>query len=171
MTEDATTTPEYGTTFELPESMVTPIPLEVEPEPEADKINLALVSETLNGYDQVALRARFHERFDQLAEDPMMFARAMYFVHLRRESHAAGLGFRDKDNFEAAMSLPLKDIQELFDNGDDDETPELDPEAVNELNRDYANFVIGTGLSFTLDQYQELTVLQRSALIEAANNR
>lgn len=33
----------------------------------------------------------------------------------------------------------------------------------------YANFVIGTGLSFTPEQYYSLTIGQRSAIVNEAN--
>lgn len=39
------------------------------------------------------------------------------------------------------------------------------------MNRAYANFVIGTGLSFTPQQYLALTRAQRSAVIAEANRK
>lgn len=138
-------------------------------EPQADKIDLTELSETLNGYDQIAIRSRFHERFDQLAEDPIMFARAMYFIHLRRQNHKTEGKYKDAEAHEAAMSLPMKDVNELFETGDTGDDFEGDESAVAERDREYANFVIGSGLSFTVDQYMALTVQQRARIIEAAN--
>lgn len=138
-------------------------------EPEAEKIDLQELSETLNGYDQIAIRSRFHERFDQLAEDPIMFARAMYFVHLRRENFEAEGKHKDAEAHEAAMKLPMKDINELFEAGDTGDAFEGDESATAERDRDFANFVVGSGLSYTLDQYMALTVQQRARIIEAAN--
>lgn len=40
-----------------------------------------------------------------------------------------------------------------------------------EDDRAYANFLIGTGLSFTPDQYLGLTIGQRRAIIDEANKR
>lgn len=163
MTEEATTTPELfdATPYEAP----------AEDAPQgADKIDLQELSETLNGYDQIAIRSRFHERFDQLAEDPIMFARAMYFVHLRRENFKAEGKHKDAEAHEAAMKLPMKDVNELFESGDAADDFEGDDESVvAERDREYANFVVGSGLSFTVDQYMALTVQQRARIIEAAN--
>lgn len=139
------------------------------PPPPADepgRIRLQELSETLNGYDQLAIRARFHERFDQLAEDPLMFARAMYFIHLRRTS-----GQKDSESFNQAMGLTMKALNEMFDSGEDDDVDPEDESAVAERDRQYADFVIGTGVSYTLDQFMELTIQQRSKMIEAANRR
>lgn len=140
-----------------------------EAEPEADKIDLQELSETLNGYDQIAIRSRFHERFDQLAEDPIMFARAMYFIHLRRENFKAEGKHKDAEAHEAAMSMSMKDVNELFEAGDTGDAFEGDESATAERDRDFANFVVGTGLSYTVDQYMALTVQQRARIIEAAN--
>jgi len=138
-------------------------------EPQAPKIDLGELSETLNGYDQIAIRSRFHERFDQLAEDPIMFARAMYFIHLRRENHKAEGKHKDAEAHEAAMTLPMKAVNELFDVDSGADEFEGDETATAERDRDFANFVIGSGLSYTLDQYMALTVQQRARIIEAAN--
>lgn len=163
MTYDATTT-----AGPFDEDNITPVAPE-ESAPVAEKIDLQELSETLNGYDQIAIRSRFHERFDQLAEDPIMFARAMYFIHLRRENFKAEGKHKDGEAHEAAMTLPMKDINELFDAGDTADDFEGDESAVAERDREYANFVIGSGLSFTVDQYMALTVQQRARIIEAAN--
>ena len=165
MTDYATTTPAPE-----PEDLPTVAPVP-EPEPEAEKINLTELSETLNGFDQVAIRQRFHERFDQLAEDPLMFARALYFVHLRRENVRAGLGHRDQEAFQASMDMPTKDLNDLFDGGPEADEFEGDESALSERDTQYADFVIGTGLSMSVDQYQELTIQQRSKIIESANRR
>jgi hypothetical protein len=166
MTDDATTTPQPYVVHDRPP--VAP-PLNVVEEqvaPEgADKIDLTGLSETLNGYDQIAIRARFRERFDQLAEDPMMFPRAMYFIHLRRN------GEKDAAAYEAAMTLPMKRLTELFDAATEDDELDGDETAVAERDREYGDFVVGTGLSFTVEQYMDLTVQQRARIIEAANRR
>ncbi len=147
------------------------VPDEVEePQKAAEKVDLTALSESLNGYDQVAIRARFRERFDQLAEDPMMFARAMYFIHLRRENHKAEGKYNDAEAHEKAMTLPMKAVNELFEAGDSDaDAFEGNESATAERDRDFANFVIGSGLSYTLDQYMALTVSQRARIIEAVN--
>lgn len=181
-----TTTPEYPTyaavpAQETPEAPVVPATAldaltahtetpEAVPEAE-DKMDLASITETLNGYDQIAIRARFHERFDQLAEDPMMLARALYFVHLRRQSFAEGRGHEDGEAFEAAMSMPMSEMNELFDVEGEEDSLEGDESAIAERDREFANFVIGTGVSYTLDQYMELSVQQRARMIEAASRR
>lgn len=129
------------------------------------KINLSELSQSVNGFDQIAIRTRFHERFDVLADDPMMLSRALYFVHRRRE------GVKDAEAFQEAMLLTMGDLTSKFEAAPDGDEFEGDESAVAERDRQYAEFVMGTGLSYTLDQYMALTIAQRAAIIEAANNR
>ena len=128
------------------------------------KINLTELSQSVNGFDQIAIRARFHERFDTLAEDPMMLSRALYFVHLRRE------GTKDADAFQASMVLSMGDLTDLFESSDDDEF-EGDESGTEEADRQFAEFVMGTGLSYTVEQFRALTIAQRGAIVDAANKR
>jgi hypothetical protein len=157
MTEETTTAHEL---FDA-----SPFVEEPASEESAEKINLSELSETLNGYDQIAIRTRFHERFDQLAEDPIMFARAMYFIHLRRG------GAKDAQAHEAAMRLPMKEVNELFETSTDTDEFEGDETATQERDKQFADFIVGTGISYTLDEYMALTISQRAAIIEAANRR
>lgn len=140
------------------------VPDVVEPE-EDTRPTVKALSESLNGFDQIAIRTRFHERFDQIAEDPIMFTRALYFVHLRRE------GMKDSDAFNGAMLLTFQELNEKFAKTDDVDEFEGDESAENERDRQYAEFIIGTGLNFTLEQYMELTVQQRMHIVEAAASR
>jgi hypothetical protein len=159
-----TTTPEYSTYGTAAEALAAHQVPDDAQEPEAEKIKLSDLSETLNGFDQIAIRSRFHERFDQLAEDPLMFARAMYFIHLTRQ------GVKHGEAFDTAMNLPMAQLNDLFD-GDDDELDEGDESAVAERDREFADFVIGTGIGYTLEEYMALTIQQRGRMIEAANRR
>lgn len=132
----------------------------------AGLLDIQELAESLNGYDQIAIRLFFHERIDTLGEDGIMMMRAMLFVSLRRGDSA----LKDKESFERAMSLPLSELTELFDQGDGSVDPE-DESATAELDRQFAEFVVGTGLSYTPDQFRALTLVQRSAVIQAANKR
>src|SRR5690606_3900352 len=129
----------------------------------SDKINLTELSRSITGFDQVAVRTRFHDRLENLMDDGLMFMRVMYFVHLRRN------GSKDADAFNQAMALPLSELTELFDAGDDGEEESPESEAVQERDREYAEFIMGTGLKYTLDEYLALTVQQRAFIIDAAN--
>ena len=121
------------------------------------------LSRSLSGFDQIAIRQTFRERLDQLAADGTMFMRALLFVLERRE------GMADPDAFRLVMNLPLEDVVSRF-KGDGDGEPE-DEDAIAERDRAYANFVVGTRLSFTVQQYMELTLGQREAIIAEANGR
>jgi hypothetical protein len=128
----------------------------------SDKIDLTELSRSITGFDQVAVRARFHDRLENLMDDGLMFMRVMYFVHLRRQ------GAKDADALNQAMALPLSELTDLFETGDDGEE-DSDSVAVEDRDREYAEFIIGTGLKYTMDEYLALTVQQRAYIIDAAN--
>lgn len=134
--------------------------------PAENLIDLTELSQSLTGFDQIAIRQFFHERFDTLMEDPILFMRAMYFVHLTREA-----GAKASDAYRAAMNLPLGEVSKLFETTIDEDEEFGEPSAVEERDRQFAEFVIGTGLSYTLDQFMSLTIQQRAELITAANKR
>lgn len=119
---------------------------------------------TLTGFEQIAIRQMFRERVDQLAHDGMMFYRALLFVVEKR----AGMG--DADAFKKVMNLPLEDVLARFPDVQSVDA-EQDGEAQAALDAQYAEFVVGVGLSFMPDQFLALTLGQRAALIEAANRK
>ena len=126
----------------------------------AELLDADAIAKSINGFEQIAIRNLFRARLDQIAEDQTMFLRALRFVLAKRE------GMRDPDAFTAAMSLTLEEVVDGFDlsAADADE----DEDAVAERDRQYAEFVIGCGLSFTVEQYMGLTIGQKSALLDAA---
>jgi hypothetical protein len=129
----------------------------------SDKIDLTELSRSITGFDQVAVRTRFHDRLENLMDDGLMFMRVMYFVHLRRN------GAKDADAFNQCMAVPLSELTDLFDTGADGEEEDSESDAVQDRDREYAEFIIGTGLKYTMDEYLALTVQQRAYIIDAAN--
>lgn len=127
-----------------------------------DRLDGNVLARSLTGFDQLAIRERFRAKVDDLAQDDMMFARALLFIHLMRG------GAKSADAYSQAMCLGLDELQARFVSqesaGDVDED---DEDAVAERDRLWAEFVIGTGLSYTVDQFQALTLEQRSAVIDA----
>lgn len=119
------------------------------------------VAKSINGFDQIAIRQAFRERLDQLAADSTMFMRALLFVLERRG------GSSDSDAFRAVMNLPLDDVVERFADATDAGEPE-DESAIAERDRQYAEFVTACRLSFTVSQYMDLTIGQKTALLDAA---
>lgn len=163
----ATLHPQQGA-FPVPVEAPGAPPEAVEDEA-SEKIDLSEVSESLNGFDQIAIRKAFGERFDELAEDPTMFPRALYFVWLRRQAEAQGPK-ADRAAYETAMLVPFGQLTDLFETGvTDDDEKWGEPSAVEERDKDFADFIVGTGLKYTLDEYMALTIQQRAKIIEATN--
>lgn len=63
---------------------------------------------SLNGFDEIAIAARFGHPITALREDPIAAGRAMAFVHYRRT------GQNDHDAHQAALSLTLREVSEFF---------------------------------------------------------
>lgn len=127
-----------------------------------EKIDLGELSQSLTGFDQVAIRLRFGTRLEDLMEDTMTFMYALYFVHLRRQ------GAKDADAYSQAMSLPLSQISEVFKGADADDEDE-GPTAVEDRDKEFADFIVGTGMKYTMDEYLALTIQQRAFIIDAVN--
>lgn len=134
-------------------------------------LDIETIAESMDGWDQIAMRKYFNEKFDELAKDGLMFARACLFIHLRRDkSTGVPNSAVDKEAFREAMGMPLGTLQKMIpdeDGGADFE----DETAIQERDREFAEFVIGTGLSYTVDQFMALTINQRANAIEVANRR
>ena len=124
-------------------------------------IDIEEMVDSLTGFDQIAIRQRFNERFDSLAEDPIMLTRGIYFVQLRRD------GEKDADAFNQAMTIPFGELQGKFTQSEDAVDPE-DESAIVERDREFAEFVMATGLSYTVEQYMSLTLSQRNAVYDVA---
>lgn len=139
---------------------------EVTPAP--DLLDAQALVNTLTGFDEIAIRQRFNERFESIAEDQLMLLRVLYFVHLRREN--AGTSGFDKVAFQQAMEMPLGALQEKFADADQASDPD-DEGAVVERDREFAEFVVTTGLSYTVEQYMALTLSQRNAVYDVASRR
>lgn len=129
------------------------------------------VAESLTGFDQIAIRQHFRSTFADLAEDKLMLIRVLLYVVLRRED-ATGRrqGEVDKTAFQTVMDMPISEAQDRFAAQDDGVDPE-DESAVAERDREFAEFVTATGLSYTVEQYMALTLGQKDALYRAVSKR
>lgn len=128
----------------------------------AEKIDPDALAKSLNGFEEIAIRAMFRAKLEDLAQDSTMFMRALVFV-----MHKRG-GMKDSDAFQTVMATALDEVVAQFGAPEEESA---DPEAQAELDKAYADFVVGVGLSFTPDQYRALTLSQRGALVDAANRR
>lgn len=131
-------------------------------QPPEEKINVEEFSRSLNGFDDVAISGAFGKRFAHMED--FETGRALLFIWLKREH-----GMKDKDARQAAMAATVGNLEDYFSFGNGAEALTESEQA--ERDREYGEFVIGAGVSFTWEQYASLTAGQRSAIIEAANNR
>ena len=97
------------TTHEIPEGRTT-APVSTMPPSE--------VLMSLNGFDEIAIAARFGEKIGNLREDPITCGRALAFVHYRRA------GQKDQEAHEAAMTLTMRQVVEFF-------APEVDDDPMS----------------------------------------
>jgi len=87
------------TTHEIPEGRTT-APVSSLPPSE--------VLMSLNGFDEIAIAARFGEKIGELRNEPITCGRALAFVHYRRQ------GQNDGDAFTAAQTLTMREVTEFF---------------------------------------------------------
>lgn len=97
------------TTHEIPEGRTT---APTSPLPPSE------VLMSLNGFDEIAIAARFGEKIGELRNDPITCGRALAFVHYRRN------GQNDPDAFTACQTLTMRQVTEFFapEAKDDDDT-------------------------------------------------
>jgi hypothetical protein len=114
---------------------------------------------TFTGFDEIAIRRHFGEKFTALED--VLPVRAAQFVVLRRG------GLSDRDAYRAAMEMPFSQVTVLFDT---EETAEPEPDDPS-FDEEYATFVAALGLPFTPREYCELTISQRAALRTALSRR
>ncbi len=86
--------------------------------------------ETLTGFDEVAITAKFSTTVTNLignkkhpAHDPLRGGRALVFVHRRRG------GDKDPDAYKYAMGLSIRQVQDYFapePEAEDDEDPQTE---------------------------------------------
>lgn len=128
-----------------------------------DLIDADEMFRSLNGFEQIAVEQLFRTRLKVIADDELAVMRALLFVAGKRE------GLADPDAFRNVMLMRLDDVTARFSKPEQDTPDDEDPSLQAQRDRDYAEFVVGVGVSFLPDQYHALTLGQRSALIEAAN--
>ena len=74
--------------------------------------------DTLNGFDEIAIRKAFGATVEQLSgSDRLQFARALVFVAKRRE------GATDKEAHDAAQALTMGELGDYFTD-DEEVTPD-----------------------------------------------
>ena len=129
---------------------------------EVATLDMDEMANSLNGFDQIAIKKMFGDTLSNIGQsDATMFMHVLYFVHLRRE------GMNDKDARQTALAVPLKELSEKFGA----EGQSLDPSAEEDRDAEWADFVIGTGLAYTVHQFMELTINQRNHARKAAEKR
>jgi hypothetical protein len=75
------------------------------------------LTDTINGFDELAISKAFGEDITTLKGKPLMFLRAMAFVDHRRQ------GMKDAPAYKAAMLILSKDLADYFP----DDPQESDP--------------------------------------------
>jgi len=125
---------------------------------EAPPLDMDEMANSINGFDQIAIKKMFGDSLASIGQsDATMFMHVLYFVQLRRQ------GAKDPEARNQSLSMPLKELSALF--GADDR---LDPTAEEDRDKEWAEFVIGCGLPFTVNQFMELTINQRAQALRAA---
>lgn len=127
------------------------------------------MANSLDGWDEIAVKKMFKDSLSNIGQqDAMAFMRVLYFVHLRRQDQTPGKsqGKKDEDAYNEAMGMSLKALGETFGSA-----PDLDPSAEADRDREWAEFVIGTGMNLTVHEFMTLTLNQRAEAIKAANKR
>lgn len=113
---------------------------------------------SLNGFEEIAVEKAFGQRIERLPETECV--RAVIFTMLIRE------GTDRRDAHTQAMTKTMGEVQALIlPEGD------LDPGEQEIRDVEYADFVLGTGMSWLPDQYRQLTAGQRIAMVDAAKRQ
>jgi len=113
---------------------------------------------SLNGFEEIAVSKMFGNRIEKLSETEMV--RAVVFTLAIREGAERNAAFQD------AMKMSMGELNDLVL-----QCNKLEPGDQEEFDTQYAEFVVGTHMSWLPEQYRELTIGQRTAMIEAANRR
>jgi len=119
---------------------------------------------SINGFEQIAVEQHFRTKIEVIANDAFTLMRALLFVVEKRD------GMADGDAFRNVMLLRLDDVTSRFEQPGD-AAGEDDPSLREQQDREYAEFVVGVGLSFMPDQFRALTMGERAALVTAARAR
>lgn len=113
---------------------------------------------SLNGFEEIGIEKHFGARIEKLPETDCV--RAVIFTLKLRE------GIDKRDAYQQAMGTTMGEVQALvLPEGD------LDPGEQEIRDVEYADFVMGTGMSWLPDQYRKLTAGQRIAMIDAAKRQ
>lgn len=141
------------------------VPVGPEPEDGPDLLDAEAIAESLTGFDEIAIEQWFKVPFSKVATDDLKLLRSLYFIHLRRAE-----GATDKAAWRSAMEMKLGELQGKFAEGDDGADPD-DEQARGERDRAYAEFVMVSGVPYTVEEYNGLTAAQKNAVYEVARKR
>lgn len=133
------------------------------PEPAPDLLDAEAIADSLTGFDEIAIELAFKAPFTKLGGDEFRLLRALYFTHLRRAA-----GATDKAAWRAAMEIPMRDLRGLFADADNGADPDED---AGSRDRAYAEFVMVSGVPYTFEEYQGLTLAQKNAVYDVARKR
>jgi hypothetical protein len=78
------------------------------------------VFESLNGFDEIAIKVQFGQTVNELAgpAEAVTFLRALIFTEHRRA------GMKDHPAWEAAMNMRVGDVRDYFADDDEDRIPD-----------------------------------------------
>lgn len=136
---------------------------ETSPDDAPELLDAESIADSLTGFDEIAIEQAFKAPFTKLGNDEFRLLRALYFVHLRRAA-----GATDKAAWRASMELPMRELRGLFADADNGADPDEDHGA---RDRAYAEFVMTSGVPYTVDEYNTLTLAQKNAVYDVARKQ
>lgn len=83
-----------------------------------DKITVNEAFEQLTGWDEIAIKKAFGAEVTAMRKQPFTFARALAFVDFRRG------GKNDRDAYETALGLTIRDLNDHFLEDEDEPMPD-----------------------------------------------
>jgi hypothetical protein len=138
---------------------------ETSPDDAPELLDANQIAESLTGFDEIAIEQWFKAPFSTIAHDQLKLLRSLYFIHLRRAE-----GATDKAAWRTSMEMPLSELKAQFLEEDDGADPD-DDVARGERDRAYAEFVMVSGVPYTVEEYNGLTLAQKNAVYEVASKR
>lgn len=88
-----------------------------------EQINVEELASSLNGFEELAIVKAFGFQMQEFDSHGTMGARALLFIAKKRE------GAKDSEAYKAAMTVPQKELMELFDTNSGDELAAEDSES------------------------------------------
>lgn len=138
---------------------------ETSPDDAPELLEANELAESLTGFDEIAIEQWFKLPFSKLAGDELKLLRSLYFIHVRRAEGAS-----DKAAWRTSMEIPLSALKDKFADADNGADPD-DDETRGERDRAYAEFVMTSGVPYTMDEYNALTMAQKNAVYDIARKQ